>query len=143
MTNDLPRGYRWATADEAEAHSVVPNPGVVVVPRTVDASGVPYTEGEADLALPVRPVQMSVPLPRDEDGFVITSASYGELWAVEIIYNTDPEGNWVDDDDYSNRTLHGPLTRAEAEEWMDAYPDEDRDLKDMNIVVMNAVRPVV
>src|SRR3954468_14595853 len=135
--NDLPRGYRWATGPETEAHGVTPNPDMIVVPRTADASGKPYTHGEADLALPV------VPLPR-EDGFIITSASFGELWLVEVTYNTDPEGKWVEDDDYENRTLHGPFySTEEAEAWVDAYPDGDRDLKDMRVLNMNAVRPVV
>jgi hypothetical protein len=85
---------------------------------------------------------MSNPLPRNDDGFVDTSASYGELWIVEVTYNTDPDGNWVEDDDYSNRTLHGPLfSEAEAQEWIDGYPDGDRDLKDIRVLNMNAVRP--
>lgn len=49
--SDLPSGYRWATADEAEDWEKVP--GIIVVPRTTDANGVPYTHGEADLAVPV------------------------------------------------------------------------------------------
>lgn len=46
---DLPDGYRWATADECEADA----PGAIVVPRTVDSNGTPYTHGEADVAVPV------------------------------------------------------------------------------------------
>lgn len=69
------------------------------------------------------------------------SASFGESWAVRITYNTDPDGNWVEDDDYSNVTLHGPFdTVEEATEWMETYPDGDRDLKDMDLVVINRVR---
>jgi hypothetical protein len=53
-TTDLPDGYRWATAEETEAYGMNPAafPAMVVVVRTADASGVPYTQGEADLALP-------------------------------------------------------------------------------------------
>jgi len=81
-------------------------------------------------------------LPRNEYGEIQTSASYGECWAVEVVYNTDPEGNWVDDDNYDNRTLHGVFeTEEEAVAWMEAYPDGDRDLKDMSVIVMNRVRP--
>lgn len=49
MTNDLPRGYRWATEFESEHNP----PDTIVVQRTADATGVPYTHGEADLAVPI------------------------------------------------------------------------------------------
>lgn len=49
--SDLPTGYRWATAEETEAHLMTPNPDMIVVPRTTDCSGHPYTQGEADLAV--------------------------------------------------------------------------------------------
>jgi len=82
------------------------------------------------------------PLPRDEDGFINCSAEFGETFAVRVTYNTDPDGNWVDDDDYSNYTLHGgDMTQEEAEEWIEAYPDGDRDLKDIDIININRVRP--
>lgn len=80
-------------------------------------------------------------LPRDEDGHINCSAEFGETFAVRVTYNTDPDGKWVDDDDYSNFTLHGPLTEEEAEEWIEAYPDGDRDLKDMDVININRVRP--
>lgn len=44
---DLPAGYRWATFEEIE------RPDAIVVPRTVDSNGTPYTDGEADIAVPV------------------------------------------------------------------------------------------
>lgn len=44
---DLPSGYRWATEHEMD------RPDAIVVQRTVDSTGRPYTEGEADLAVPV------------------------------------------------------------------------------------------
>ena len=51
MTNtDLPSGYRWATADETENWENVPN--IIIVRRTTDANGTPYTHDEADLAVP-------------------------------------------------------------------------------------------
>ena len=52
--SDLPDGYRWANAEETEAYGINPAafPSMMVVIRTTDASGKPYTEGEADLALP-------------------------------------------------------------------------------------------
>lgn len=81
-------------------------------------------------------------LPRDDDGFIETSASFGECWAVRITYNTDPDGNWVTEDDYSNVTLHGTFdTQEEADEWLQAYPDGDKDVKDMDLIVINRVRP--
>lgn len=49
--NDLPTGYRWATEEESERHGITPIPGAVVVPRTTDSQGRPYTDGEADLAV--------------------------------------------------------------------------------------------
>lgn len=79
-------------------------------------------------------------LPRTEDGFVETSAAYGHLWLVEVTYNTDTEGRWVADDNYENRTLHGPFyTEVEANEWLQDYPD-DTDVKEMRVVVLNTVR---
>lgn len=49
---DLPPGYRWATAEETMTE---PHPfGTIVVIRTEDSSGKPYTQGEADLAVPLR-----------------------------------------------------------------------------------------
>jgi hypothetical protein len=48
--NDLPVGYRWATADETEANL----PDAIVVPRTLDSSGRPYIQGEADIAVPTK-----------------------------------------------------------------------------------------
>lgn len=80
-------------------------------------------------------------LPKDDIGMIDTRAVFGELWIVEVIYNTDPEGKWVDEDDFENRTLHGPFKdEAEAQAWMEAYPD-DTDVKEMESMVLNAVRP--
>lgn len=44
---DLPAGYRWATEDEMDREDAI------VVPRTIDYNGTPYTDGEADIAVPV------------------------------------------------------------------------------------------
>jgi hypothetical protein len=54
MSTDLPEGYRWATEAETEEYGADPitHPEMLVVVRTADATGQPYTEGEADLALP-------------------------------------------------------------------------------------------
>jgi hypothetical protein len=53
--DDLPDGYRWATQDECEIYSMDPagHPEMIIVTRTVDASGRPYTEGESDIAIKV------------------------------------------------------------------------------------------
>jgi hypothetical protein len=53
VPNDLPAGYRWATERETERHARRPILGMIVVHRTVDNDGVPYTQDEADLALPL------------------------------------------------------------------------------------------
>jgi hypothetical protein len=47
---DLPFGYRWATSDEMEGD--LPE-GWILVPLTQDANGRPYTEDEADVAVPI------------------------------------------------------------------------------------------
>ena len=84
------------------------------------------------------------PLPRSDDGFIETSAEFGTHWMVEITYNTDPDGKWVDEDDFSNKTFHGPFdSEDEAVAWMEAYPDGDTDVRDMNTAVLNRVRPAV
>jgi hypothetical protein len=53
MSDDLPDGYRWATADECETFAADPggHPEMIIVTRTADASGRPYTEGESDVAI--------------------------------------------------------------------------------------------
>lgn len=48
--NDLPVGYRWATAEETENHERIPE--AIVVQRSVSANGHIYTQDEADLAVP-------------------------------------------------------------------------------------------
>ena len=53
---------------------------------------------------------MTNPLPRTEHGDIDCSASYGELWLVEVTYNTDPEGNWVDE--VINAYHHGEIAQA-------------------------------
>lgn len=81
------------------------------------------------------------PLPRDEDGNVETSAIYGQWVGVKVTYNTDPEGTWVDEDDWSNQTLHGPFAdEAEAVAWMNDYCPDDTDIKEVETFVLNAVR---
>lgn len=52
---DLPDDYRWATEAETEAYSAHPGdyPDMIVVPRTADCNGVPYTQDEADMAVPI------------------------------------------------------------------------------------------
>jgi hypothetical protein len=64
---DLPAGYRWATAEETEMGV----PGIVV-PRTVDNTGKPYTQGEADIAVPEFPRDI---LSRDEEMTGIVTGS--------------------------------------------------------------------
>jgi hypothetical protein len=135
---DLPTGYRWATAEETEAHAVTANPAMVVVPRTADASGTPYTHGEADLALPID-------LPRSEHGDIDCSASYGEFWFVKIQWSTDSENRVIAEDDEKtfneSVTFHGPFfSPQEAADWCNAYP-EDTDIHDMYVWNMNGVRP--
>lgn len=52
---DLPPGYRWLNERESERYGAHPEdmPDVIVVRRTVDSTGVRYTQDEADLARPV------------------------------------------------------------------------------------------
>jgi hypothetical protein len=77
-----------------------------------------------------------------EDGNLSTSAEFGVMWCVRVFYNTDPEGNWVEDDDYLNYTLHGPFeTEAEAGVFLQHFMEDDTDVKDMDVIVINKVRP--
>jgi len=46
---DLPFGYRWATEEEVED----PPEGWILAPLTTDANGRPYTQDEADVAVPI------------------------------------------------------------------------------------------
>lgn len=65
-----------------------------------------------------------------------------EQYFVEIIYNTDPEGRWVDDGDWSNRTLHGPfISENAAHTWLDTHTDGDKDVKDVTIGILNKADP--
>lgn len=45
----------------------------------------------------------STELPLNEYGAIDTSASFGYSVIIEVTYNTDPEGKWVDDSNYENR----------------------------------------
>lgn len=84
-----------------------------------------------------------VPLPRDEDGHILTSAEYGECWVAKIEYNTDFDGSEVDPGEPVHpETLHGPFTsQQECADWLNAYPDGDTDVHDMTVLNMNRVRP--
>jgi hypothetical protein len=50
--NDLPGGYRWATERECEEFARGERYDLIVVKRTFDSNGTPYTQDEADLAVP-------------------------------------------------------------------------------------------
>jgi hypothetical protein len=52
MAKDLPKGYRWATELETEYFDKID--GAIVVSRTEDSNGQPYTQQEADIAVPIR-----------------------------------------------------------------------------------------
>jgi hypothetical protein len=84
-----------------------------------------------------------IDLPRDTEGDIVTSAQFGETWLVRIFYNTDPEGTWVEYDDWTNVTLHGEFSsQEEAMAWLEAYPDGDKDVKDMDVILVNRARPI-
>jgi hypothetical protein len=97
----------------------------------------------ADLERTMRKYGKLPGLPRDEDGFVQTSASYGDLWHVRITYYTDFDGRKVDPGkEELPETFHGPFeTQEEAVEWVEAYPDGDTDIEDIVVGVLNKVRP--
>jgi hypothetical protein len=60
-----------------------------------------------------------------------------EAWVVEFVYNTDPDGKPVDEDDWSNRTLHGPFaTEEDAHMWAGEQP-EDEDVKEELVYKLN------
>lgn len=68
---DLPTGYRWATGEECEAYAKATSSvqGAIVVPRTVDSNGVPYTQDEADLAVPTQSTLIAESLERENNRF--------------------------------------------------------------------------
>ena len=86
-------------------------------------------------------MQQTQTLPRHPDGTINTSAEYGPgPLLVEITYNTDPQGNWTDDN--TNRTLHGPFTtHEEATTWINNCRPDDTDIQDMLILHTNNIRP--
>lgn len=80
---------------------------------------------------------------RDEDGDIIHSADFGDLWLVRVTYNTDFDGRPVDVTTVLElpQTLHGPFSTIEAANtWVQSYPD-DTDVAEIDLVVMNKVRP--
>lgn len=78
-----------------------------------------------------------------EDLNLNTSAVFGVMYLVRITYNTAPDGTWVDGSvDDSNQTLHGPFdNEADGMAWIESYPDGDTDVYDLEVIVMNKVRP--
>jgi hypothetical protein len=84
----------------------------------------------------------TAPLPVDDEGFIMTSAEFGQSAMVIVEYNTDFDGREIDPAKEEHpRTFHGPFTDMdEASKWMDAYPD-DTDVHDMTAVPLNNVRP--
>jgi len=60
--NDLPEGYRWATEEETERNEEII--GAIVVKRTADSTGRPYTQDEADIAVPLECVRCGAPLAK-------------------------------------------------------------------------------
>ena len=80
-------------------------------------------------------------LPRDEDGFVNTSAEFGETFAVEVTYTTEHDGSVPSTDSPTPRTVHGPfVSEEEALAWIEDYPDAD-DVDDFLVLPLNSVRP--
>lgn len=83
----------------------------------------------------------AVDLPRDEYGHVETGAIFGESFLVRVDYTTDYDGRPVDETEEYPSTLHGPFkTRAEADAWIEDYPEAD-DVADWTVVALNNVRP--
>jgi hypothetical protein len=50
--DDLPPGYRWARDEDETVRA-----DAILVPRTMDSTGKPYTQDEADIAVPENPCQ--------------------------------------------------------------------------------------
>lgn len=69
---DLPSGYRWADADETERIAAGDLTDYIVVPRSTDSAGVPYTQGEADVAVPITDAGL------EEDHRIIRKFNQGE-----------------------------------------------------------------
>lgn len=88
-------------------------------------------------------------LPTDEDGHIITSAEFGEHVMVKITYHTEADGTPIPEFGEDGwkvidlpTTFHGPFVdEAEAQAWIDAYPDGDTNIDDMVTIPLNAVRP--
>lgn len=105
MNTDLPEGYRWATEVETEAYNHIQNgnlregafPGARIIKRTADAEGNPYTQGESDLAVPLRYTAQEVnrmlneacdeviALASDEDGGGLDET--GTIDALNLLVN--------------------------------------------------------
>jgi len=82
-------------------------------------------------------------LPLDEEGHIIHSADFGDLWLVRVTYHTDSDGKPVDVMTELDlpQTLHGPFdTIEEADRWVQSYPDST-DVAEVDLVVLNKVRP--
>lgn len=71
-----------------------------------------------------------------------TSAIFGVGYLVQVEYNTEHDGTPVPEDAAElPRTLHGTFdTEAEADAWIEAYPDGDTDVHDMTVIPYNRVR---
>ncbi len=86
-TTDLPEGYRWADEEDL---ADLPD-GWIDVPRTVDSNGVPYTQGESDIAVPALVhtcAKCGVMFDEDIDGGVVlrfTSEETGEVTVLKTL----------------------------------------------------------
>jgi len=114
-------------------------------PRTMEA-GLAYTTAydaarDAD-GVDVPDADPRADLPLTEDGHVDTSAAYGHQWLVEVTYQTEHDGSIPSTDGPTPRTVHGPFTsEAEANAWVEDWPDGDTDVEDFLVMQVNSVRP--
>jgi hypothetical protein len=95
--SDLPCGYRWATGEGCEAYARGDFPGATpIVIRTYDSEGRPYTEGEAELAVPDSRAYINAGFNEDGRAHIVATVEGGVSVSIEAEVRDGHIHIWID-----------------------------------------------